>query len=463
MARPYKHALCIYPYRRELPDYHFCPPLGLEYIAASIEHLVDKITIVDMRYEGDITGFVTNETDLVCISVNWGFESDFFTEVIRKIPAHILTIVGGRHATANVVELFENCPNLDVIVRGDGEEAIRELLEKGSPREVAGVSYRERGEIIHNPNRELPAVNNKLSPNRALRRYRYRIALGGFDLGIEFDSISSSRGCPFNCKFCTFSMNPYGVKREWSARTPESVVEELKTIRAPFVGFTDDNFTYDMERVERICELIIKERIKKTFFINTRLDIAKRPDVLSKMYRAGFRVFLIGIESACDKSLKLLNKGFTIAQVRKAFEVLRKFPFIYHGYFIIGNIGETEKDMLSIAGFAREIGVDTLSLSLLRCEKYSPLKALIEKSPGYYIEDDGRVCSELYPRAKLRKIMRKVQHDFYNVPQILKVLKKFMASGLINFRIVCRSLQYVIARFLREPKIRRGSNQAQKR
>lgn len=132
-------------------------------------------------------------------------------------------------------------------------------------------------------------------------------------------------------------MNPYGAKREWSARTPESIVEELKTVSASLVGFTDDNFTHDIGRVEKLCELIIKEGIRKRFTVNTRLDIARQPDIFPKMWRAGFRVFLLGLESTSDKSLKLLNKGFTTAQVRKAFEVLRRFPILYHGYFIIGN------------------------------------------------------------------------------------------------------------------------------
>lgn len=448
----YRNALCIYPYKRELPGYHFCPPLGLEYIAASLEPAVDKITIIDMRLEDNVSAFIKSETSIVCISVNWSFEKDFWLEVIRNIPDYILTVVGGRYATENVVELFEDGPNIDIIVRGDGEETVRELLEKGSPNEVAGLSYREKRKVIHNPSRALPAINNKLYPDRALRRYRYKVASKGFDLGIEFDTISSSRGCPFNCKFCTFSTNPYGRKREWSARTPESVVEELKTITANVVGFTDDNFTHDIERVERICALIIKEGIKKRFIINTRIDIARRPDVVSRMYEAGFRMFLIGIESTSDKSLKLLNKGFTIAGVRKAFGVLRRFPILYHGYFIIGNIGESKEDMLTIPEFARELGLDTLGLTGLRCERYSPLKAVIENSPGYYLEDDGKVYSDSCSRQNLREITRKIQADFYGFSQIIKVLKKLLVNGMVTPKFMCRSGQYAVREFIRKHK-----------
>ena len=279
----YRNVLCIYPYKRELREYGFCPPLGLEYIGASLETLVEKTTVIDMRFEKNVREFIDDKTDLVCISKNWAFEEDFFSNILREIPNHILTIVGGRDATDNVIELFENYPNIDIVIRGDGEETIRELLEKGSPYNVAGLSYREDGRLISNQARRFSAVSNTTYPNRSSRRYKYKIAPKGFDLGMEIDTICSSRGCPFNCKFCTFSINPYGVKREWSARTPESVIAEIKSINTDLVGFVDDNFTYDMNRVEKICDLILKEGIKKKFIANARIDIFRRPDVLSKM------------------------------------------------------------------------------------------------------------------------------------------------------------------------------------
>ena len=138
----YKNVLCIYPYRIKLgrQGWGFCPPLGLEHIAASIRGMVNKITIVDMRFEDDIAEFINDEVDLVCLSKNWDFEEDFFYEILSKIPKHIMTIVGERNATENVVELFDNHANIDVIIRGDGEEIISELLKSGSPCNISGLS-----------------------------------------------------------------------------------------------------------------------------------------------------------------------------------------------------------------------------------------------------------------------------------------------------------------------------------
>ena len=446
----YNNVLCIYPYRTEIRDFSFAPPLGLEYIAAAMQDLVNKITIIDMRFENDVTQFISDETDLVCISINWELKDNFVYEIINKIPPHILTMVGGRYATESVIELFQNCPNIDIIVRGDGEETVRELIERRSPYKVKGLSYREHVKVVHNENRALTPVSNTLYPNRKLRRYKYKISAEGFDLGIEFDTICTSRGCPFNCKFCTFDRNPYGQKRLWSTRTPESVVKELKTIEADLIGLVDDNFAYDMDRVDKICELIVNARLKKKFIVQARIDVAKRPDVLRKMYRAGFKVLMLGVESTSDESLKLLNKGFTVREIREAFKVLRRFNIISHGFFIIGNVGETEEDMLYISKFAREIGVDALSLSHLRVERYSPIHNLIMKSEGYHIANNTRVYSDRYPLDKLNQITRRIYNEFYSIPQMLKVLRKLIINRTIGVTFTSRLLQFIVIKQLRK-------------
>jgi len=453
----YNNVLCIYPYKTEIHEFPFCPPLGLEYIAAAMQDLVDKITLIDMRFENDVTQFLRNETDFVCISVNWDFEKNYVYEIINKIPPHILTVVGGRYATESVVELFQTCPNIDIIVRGDGEETVRELIERGSPYKVKGLSYREHGKIVHNENRILPPVSNTLYPNRKLRRYRYRISAEGVDLGIELDSICTSRGCPFNCKFCYLNINPYGKKRRRSARTPESVIEELKTIDADLIGLVDDNFACDMDRVDKICELIMKERPKKKFIAQVRIDVVKRPDVLRKMYRAGFKLLMLGIESTRDESLKLLNKGFTVRDIREAFKVLRRFNFISHGFFILGNVGESEDDMLYISKFAGEIGVDALSLMHLRVEKYSPMRDLIMNSKGYHIAKNMKVYSDRYPLDKLKEIRRRINTEFYSIPHMLKVLRKLIMIRTIGVTFTFRLLQFIVRKQVR--KLLKGSGE----
>jgi radical SAM superfamily enzyme YgiQ (UPF0313 family) len=274
---------------------------------------------------------------------------------------------------------------------------------------------------------------------------------------MEVDFILGSRGCPYNCKFCDFKFNPLGEKRKWSLRTPKSVVSEIKTIEANIVGFADDIFTADMDWVERLCDLIINEGIKKKYAINARLEVAKRPDVLKKMYEAGFMVFLLGIESAHDKTLASMNKGFTTAKVREYFEVLRHFNFIYHCYFIIGNVGESREEMLDIAKFSHEVGVDTLGLSVLRATKYSPLKEMLRNYDNYHIEENsGKVYSDMLSVDDIQQIRRDVYSSFFTIPVILRVLRKMIIHRLLTFGRVFNIAIYAAGRKLRKVARKRG-------
>ena len=454
----YKNALCIYPYKQELKTVGFLPPIGLEYIASAIEDIVETLKVIDLRYEKrPLLSFIDENTDLVLISYNWGVEEEFVRDVINSIPEKITVIVGGRYATEHVDELFQDIPRIDGIVRGDGEEVAREIVLKGILPDIDGLSFRSNSEIVHNRNRRLEPVRSDFYPNRKLRRYKYLVSIDEFTSNLEIDLMLGSRGCPYNCKFCDFKFNPLGEKRKWSVRTPESVVSEIKTIQADIIGFADDIFTADMDWVERFCDLVISEGIKKKYAINTRLEVAKRPDVLKKMYEAGFMVFLLGIESAHDKTLASMNKGFTTAKVREYFEVLRQFNFIYHCYFIIGSIGESREEMLDIVKFSHELGVDTLGLSVLRATKYSPLKDMLRNYDNYHIEENsGKVYSDMLSVDDLQQIRRDVNSSFFTIPVILRVLRKMMIHRLLTFGRVYKIVIFTARRKIRKIAKKRG-------
>jgi radical SAM superfamily enzyme YgiQ (UPF0313 family) len=266
----------------------------------------------------------------------------------------------------------------------------------------------------------------------------------------------ASRGCPHNCKFCDFNFNPLGEKRKWSIRTPESVLAEIKTIDAGIIGFADDIFTADMDWVARLCDLLIQAGIKKKYAVNARLEIAKRPDVLKKMYKAGFLAFFLGIESAHDKTLASMKKGFTTETVREYFSVLRRFNFVYHCYFIIGNIGETRDEMLDIIKFSRELGVDTLGLSVLRATKYSPLRELLKDHPDYHIDDTGKVYSDALSVKELQQIRRDVNNSFFSLPLILKLLRKTILHRLLTFGLIPKIIIYTARRKIKKIAKKRG-------
>jgi radical SAM superfamily enzyme YgiQ (UPF0313 family) len=258
--------------------------------------------------------------------------------------------------------------------------------------------------------------------------------MGNFDTGIPFDLLSSSRGCPFNCKFCTFSRNPLGEKRPWSGRSPQSVVRELEGIEAKHVLFTDDHFAADIKRVEEICDLILLKKVKKILGVALRIEVASHEKVLKKMYEAGFRFLSLGIESTRDETLREMNKGFDTAKVREACRALRKYPFMLLGYFLIGNIGESEEDMLRIADFAHELGLDFIYPSYLKMEKHSQFEEVVNKSAGYYVNNKGFICSERYSRDRLKSIRHLIHRRFYTFSKFTSITGKVLKNHYFGWQ-----------------------------
>jgi len=416
-----------------MPEKKYCPPIGLEHNAAVLRDRVDRIRLVDMRFEPDIDDLIReHDPDLLCLSVNWDYQESAAVDVALRVPQGVTVVMGGRHATTSVDELFEKTPNLNVIVRGDGEEIIRDIASGIPFPEITGISYRNDGKVHHNQSRTLGPMEDLVFPDRKLRHSAYRLLYKNRDLGMGVDFISSSRGCPFSCKFCTFTNNPLGEKRAWSGRSAASVVEELKTIDAQFVFFVDDNFGVNMKRVGEICDLIIAEGIKKIMAVAVRLEIYKHPEILKKMFQAGFRILTIGIESAQDRTLKSMQKGFDTALAKKAFHEILKQGFYIHGYFIVGCIGEDEAEMLEIASFANELKIHTIDLCLLRTEKFSPLNDFVAESPEYRIVENGFIVSDRFDLQKLKSIRRKIRKRYYTLPCLLRIGSKIFRGQLVG-------------------------------
>ena len=444
----YKHALFLNPYieSSNTSIMKLFPPTGLEYVATSAEGLVNRLTLLDLRYEkelstaGKLLDFISRESvDIVCVSVSWDRQFKEICELLKRIPANIPLVVGGYKATEMADELFKICSNINIIVRGEGEETIKEIL-KGLPlKDILGISYSENGAVVHNKNRPLPEIDNIPFPRRALRNNKYSLSLNGVEvMHLTFDAVLSARGCPHNCKFCTFTLNPLGQKRTYSARSVDSVIRELKEIAAQVILFSDDNFFVDPGRAERICDEIIKCRIKKRFIAQARIEIYKYPRLLEKMVKAGFKGLLIGIESPHDRILAQLDKGFDSATVRAAFKVLSKYPIFYDGYFIYGNIGESKEEMLYIPKFAKEIGLDFISCNKLRIERFSPLRVLAENTPGYHITEKGELYSDTYSHAALKKIGRTIKFSFYTPARFFRLFGKgVFRNRVFTFGEIC--------------------------
>ena len=437
----FHHVLCVYPYPWTRSSKTSFPPLGLEYVAAALRPHAERIELVNFRHERtpSTRPFLRPETDLVCYSINWRTDLEIIRDDINALPPGVMTILGGRTATEDPRYWLEACPGVDAVVCGDGEQAIDEIARGRPWPEIAGLAHRgPDGQVVFNPPRANVPQDDELMPARELRRHAYYLTSKGVSTGIKVDQIAGSRGCPFHCKFCNFSINPWGVKRCWSPRSPRSIVREIEQMDGDIILFVDDVFTYDPERVAAICDLLIAKRIRKHYIVNARLEIAKRPDVLAKMKEAGFIALQIGVESTQDATLKSMGKGFTVEQIRQRFQALRKSKMIVSAYFIVGNIGETEEQMLSTSSFARSLGVDLIHVSRLRNEPYSGLKELIAQTPGYHIDAEGFVYSDLYSADHIAEMRKRIDGRFYSPLHVAHVAIKMMR--LLNWRLQARAL-----------------------
>jgi radical SAM superfamily enzyme YgiQ (UPF0313 family) len=207
----------------------------------------------------------------------------------------------------------------------------------------------------------------------------------------------------------------------------------------------DENFFVDLGRVEKICGLIIKEGIRKVIGVQARIDVSRYPALLRKMWDAGFRILSIGVESAYDKTLDMLDKKTTVREIREAFEVFRKTRFMTNGYFIVGNIGETKEEIYNILRFARSLGLDFMTLNILHMEENSGLSELVESAPGYHVAEDGTIYSHHASKAELRAIRRNMDAKFYSPRQVLRIVRKGLDTGILDYPEVIRAFPPAVA------------------
>jgi hypothetical protein len=155
------------------------------------------------------------------------------------------------------------------------------------------------------------------------------------------------------------------------------------------------------------------------------------------MEQAGFLALLIGVESTQDTTLKSMGKGFSIDLVRQRFEVLRKSKMIINAYFIVGNIGETEEQMLSTASFARSLGVDLIHVSRLRSDPYSGLNELVARTPGYHIDADGFIYSDDCSSQHIANLRKRIDARFHSPLHVAGVLLKLLR--ILHWRVLARA------------------------
>jgi len=278
----------------------------------------------------------------------------------RGIPV----VMGGPHVTFMAKEALDHA---DFVIRGEGEEALMLLIdawEKGRDfSEIPNLSYRRDGEIVHNPSRPfLKDLDQIPFPDFSLLKSAKQGIGGRYTIPVQ-----TSRGCPFDCSFCSVT-GMFG--KRYRFRSTQNIIEELKRYndRKYSIFFYDDNFTADHRRAKELCQAMIREKFRFKWTTQVRADLAKDEELVGLMRKAGCHTVYIGFESMNAASLKAMKKKQTVEEIVQAVKVLRKHRLNIHGMFVYGfdeDDWQTVKDTLKFAKKARLASTQFLILTPL--------------------------------------------------------------------------------------------------
>ncbi len=310
-------------------------PLGLEYVAGALSG--HDVSILDMKSENNWNGTLAEfQPDIVGMTGTVIHTGRILTVLSRAklLNPSVITVVGGTHAT--LVPMDFDHPAVDVVMPGQGVDAIREVVEcVETDRPLSSVS----GIYVRGPQglrftgcrKPLQNLDALPMPRRDLTA-RYRS--GYFHLLWKPTAlIVTSVGCPHGCNFCPC---PVLTGRRVLRRSPHLVVEELKQITEPYIYAGDDNIFFDYRHAMTLCEEIRAARLHKQFYVLSRVDeIVKHPDLVEQWADIGLKKVFLGLESFSDDDLRSLSKSGSVARNNRALEILHANKVDPLGAFII--------------------------------------------------------------------------------------------------------------------------------
>jgi magnesium-protoporphyrin IX monomethyl ester (oxidative) cyclase len=343
------------------------PPLGLAWIASVLERRGHEVKIVDSPTLGLSIG------DFVKIVESWspdvvGLSSLTPTirlaykaaKAVKAVDKDIKVVVGGVHATFMWREVLEECPYVDYVVLGEGEETMSQLIEalekEAKPRGISGIALRnESGEaVMTGPWR--PVDLERLPPpaRHLLPMDRYTV----FDKPVRVVHIMASRGCPYGCIFCATS---YYFGRRVRFRRVEQVLDEMAECidkyKTKTFAFTDDELTINGRWFDSFLKGLRERGLDIRWTCGSRVDSVDER-LLARMFSSGCTTIYFGVESGSQETIDKIGKRIDLRQAEKVFEAIRKVGGSAVATFILGFPWETVDDMKKTIKFALKLDPD---------------------------------------------------------------------------------------------------------
>lgn len=442
-------------------------PLGLMYIAAVLDKAGHEVEILDafmsesgfwktgdtvylgMPYRRIMEEIKRRKPDIVGIANPFTSQVENAIRVCniaKKIDQKILTVVGGPHVSAVPEEFLKEAENADVVVIGEGEYTMLEIAdchEKRMPlSKVRGIAYREGNKIVRTSPRPLITDLDEL-PYPAyhlvdVEKYLRPSKIGYRSFKDRAISMITSRGCPFNCCFCSVHLH---MGKAFRAHSVDYVVNHIeyvvKKFRVKTIFFEDDNLTLDTKRFEAICNKILEKGIKVKWETpnGVRVDCLT-PSLLKKMQKSGCQSVFFGVESGDQKILdSVIGKSLQLKDVVKASKKCKEIGLKTGAFYIIGFPGEKKENMQRTVDFAlwleKEYGVGVhmfIATPSIGTRLYEECKR-----KGYIRED---LSSRAFSEARQTRGVPLIETEDFSIADVKEIaanaVRKHRRLNLIN-------------------------------
>jgi len=370
-------------------------------------------------------------TDVLGLSVitrtaNQSFE---LAQRVRAMNPRVKILFGGPHPTALPEESLEFG---DVVVTHEGDYTLPRLLERlqdnlADPQltDLPGVNYHGRdGEICRNPDR--PYLTSEELSALPFPAYSDRV-----NRGITHNVVNTSRGCPYECEFCSVIENFGRGFRFLDDDAAVALIRHTIQLNGKPIFFGDDIFAANRARTTRILERLLSEGVKMPrWFAQVRVETAQDRELLRLMKRANCAMVFIGLESVNDETLRLFNKHSTLEKNRCAIAAFNEAGIRVHGMFVLGSDADTPETLRETLKFARESRLFTTQFFALTAVPGPPLTRRLAEEKRIFAWGDWQlfdaqhavVCSTRISPSELQAGIFRISRQFYSVSEALRHL-----------------------------------------
>ncbi|MFA5197612.1 MAG: radical SAM protein [Patescibacteria group bacterium] len=356
--------LLIHPKLNYAPSPRF--PLGLGYIASALRDEGHSIEVIDLNAQAELENCLgerikTGNFDLVGLTamITQFRDVERLSSLIKKSSGSKI-VIGGGLASA-IPEMLLKETKTDIVVMGEGEKTIVEIAERiahgQSIQNISGIAYRKGERVMKNPLRGyIDDISSLSFPAWDLFPVEHYFNNNVMCMPKRRISIITSRGCPYQCTFCFHGI--FGHR--YRARTAGNVFQEIELLYQKYKvrGFVieDDTFILDKNRVYKLCDLIIKNKLRIYWSCNARVDLVDE-EFIRKIKSAGCVEIAYGIESGNQGQLDKIKKGVTLDQAYKTIKLTKKAGILTHGFVMLNTPGETVETINDSINFCKKAGL----------------------------------------------------------------------------------------------------------